>query len=70
MGHIICGHDENVIFTSRYTLQVTNKHENEANLFAVALLINTIEEEDIKHLTINQLSKATNIKEDYLYLFF
>lgn len=70
LGHIICGHDENVIFTSRYTLQVTNKHENEANLFAVALLINNIEEEDIKHLTINQLSKAINIKEDYLYLFF
>lgn len=70
LGHIVCGHNENVIFTSSTTFQVTNKHENEANLFAVALLLNNYDKEVLESLTTNQISQLTKIKKEYLYLFF
>lgn len=62
LGHILLGHDLNILFLSNYTLQVTNKYENEANSFATLLLIkNYIEFSDFEVLTLDNISNITGI---------
>ncbi|MBU5669577.1 ImmA/IrrE family metallo-endopeptidase [Peptoniphilus sp. MSJ-1] len=70
LGHIFCKHDENRIFTSLKTHQVTSKLENQADLFTVAMLINALEEEELERYNLKQLSYMLGISEELLKLYF
>lgn len=70
LGHIFCKHDENRIFTSLKTRFVTAKLENEADLFSVAMLLNTLDKEDLEKYTSKQLSYKLGIEEIKLDLYF
>lgn len=70
LGHIFCKHDENRIFTSLNTHQVVSKLENEADLFFVSMLINTLEEDEIKRYDLKQLSYLLGVDEIKLKLYF
>ena len=70
LGHIFCKHDENRIFTSLKTRFVTAKLENEADLFSVAMLLNTLDKEDLEKYTLKQISYKLGIEESKMKLYF
>lgn len=70
LGHIFCGHDENRIFTSLMTNQVVSKLENEADLFLVSILLNAIDNDEIKNYSVKQLSCRLGVQEDKIRLYF
>lgn len=70
LGHIFCKHDTNRIFTSLNTYFIANKLENEADLFMVTMLLNSLEDEDIKKCSLNQLSSQLGVNTSILRLYF
>lgn len=58
LGHIFLGHKDNVLFTKTATLQVQNKEENEADLFSTAILLERLDKDDLKRLTIDQIHQT------------
>ncbi len=67
LGHILLGHDGNIFFDKKYTLKVSSKEENEANLFATACMLSSYPH--LKKLTIPELSDATGISGKYITTF-
>ena len=69
LGHIISGHDFNVLALRKNTQFVTDKFEIEANNLAVHMLLKYYDV-DLENRTISQLSSLTGIKEDILNTYF
>lgn len=70
IGHIVCGHDDNVIFLLNNTTQIVNKYENEADDFACVMKLLSLEVGDSSELDSKTLESLTGIKRNTLLNFF
>lgn len=70
LGHILLKHDDNILFNKKYTLNSGNKEENEANNFAVQMLLEDYSSEDLETLSINQIANLIGVEKNILYIFF
>lgn len=70
LGHILLKHDDNILFNKKYTLNSGNKEENEANNFAVQMLLEDYSREDLETLSINQIANLIGVEKNILYIFF
>lgn len=70
LGHIFLQHDYNKIWLSNHTGHTLNKFENEANKFAVRLLISPYidEIEELEYKTAGNISMITGISQEYINL--
>ena len=70
LGHALLHNNFNVCFLKNYTFSVTDKYENEANIFASHLLISDEDLNDYsseyEYLTIEQLSKHFFVPEEFI----
>lgn len=72
LGHAMLHSTENTIYLEQNTFYNKNKYENEANLFAVELLLNKLEIDKTLDtvITLEKLSAISGIPIDYLRLKF
>lgn len=70
LGHNICKHEDNILFNHLYTYHLSNREENEANIFAASFILAKYSEEQLEGLTITQISQMTGIDEKHLRLLF
>lgn len=68
LGHAVLHSNCNTPFMRKNTGFFINKFEREANTFACHLLLNRFEQEELKELTIEQISLMTGIPSDFLHL--
>lgn len=70
LGHALFHSRLNILFLEKKTFVVTNKFELEANYFAASLLIDNINEEDYRSMTIEQIASALNMSVELVKLKF
>lgn len=72
LGHIFLDHDYNKIWLSNHTGFTLNKFENQANQFAVYLLLYPHQDEisNLETKTTHNISIITGIDETYIHLFY
>lgn len=66
IGHAILHSNLNCFFLEKKTLYIKNKFEIEANKFAVELLVDDKDLENLKSYTLEQMSAILNIPADLL----
>ncbi|WP_322622292.1 ImmA/IrrE family metallo-endopeptidase [Aedoeadaptatus coxii] len=70
IGHIVCGHEDNAIFLLNNTTQVVNKYENEADDFACAMKLLSLDYDSLPEIDSEKLESITGIKRTTLLNFF
>lgn len=70
IGHIVCGHEDNAIFLLNNTTQVVNKYENEADDFACAIKLLSLDCDSLPEIDYEKLESITGIKRTTLLNFF
>lgn len=66
IGHAILHSNLNCFFLEKKTLYIKNKFEIEANKFAIELLVDDKDLENLKSYTLEQMSAILNIPADLL----
>ncbi|NLY08566.1 MAG: ImmA/IrrE family metallo-endopeptidase [Tissierellia bacterium] len=70
LGHILCKHEDNILFNQLYTYHRNSKEENEANIFATYFILSKYSAEQLSGFTVSQISQLTGIDEKHLYLIY
>ncbi len=70
LGHALLHPKLNTAFLRTHTYMVINKFENEANEFAINLLISDSDIEEYKHLSFNSISNIYGVSEELIQLRF
>ncbi|RVU54868.1 ImmA/IrrE family metallo-endopeptidase [Anaerosphaera multitolerans] len=63
LGHIKCMHRDNIAYTSTNTLFVTDKQENDANIFLCYLFLSEYTKTELMELTKKQIANMIGVEE-------
>lgn len=68
LGHAMLHNELNILFLESNTYFVKNKYENEANKFAIEVLLQDtdLDKDELKYMTLEQLSTYFEIPKDLL----
>lgn len=68
LGHIECLHKDNIAYASTNTLFVTDREENDANLFLLTLFLSEYNPLELSGLTKGQIANLIGVEEKLMHL--